>query len=296
MSSPLLIILIVAAGFVLKKIGLVKKELADSLMNLVFYIFLPATIFSSLTGMRLQAELAILPICGALIALFSYAFAYLSSKAIKMDRGTTGTFILASGAMNQALFTYPFFLIYYGPVGLGYAAFFDLGQAILALSFAYYIASCYGNGCNTFDPLRNTLRFPAIWALAVALLMNYLQLTYLVAPISPIIDALNNATTPLIMLSLGIFIEPRISKALPTAAVLLIRFVVSLAFAFLLVQVLDLPELQRNVVLISSAAPPAMLTLIYSSKEKLDIEYAADLISVSLIVGLIYIPLLFTIL
>jgi predicted permease len=126
--------------------------------------------------------------------------------------------------------------------------------------------------------------------------MNYMQLTYLVAPISPIIEALNNATTPLIMLSLGIFIEPKIRKVLPTAAVLLIRFVVSLAFAFLLVQVLDLPELQRNVVLISSAAPPAMLTLIYATKEKLDIEYATDLLSVSMILGLIYIPLLFTIL
>ncbi|MCK4492176.1 MAG: hypothetical protein KAU03_06105, partial [Candidatus Altiarchaeales archaeon] len=58
----------------------------------------------------------------------------------------------------------------------------------------------------------------------------------------------------------------------------------------------NLEGLERITVLIASAAPPAMITLVYCGQEKLDVEFTAALISVCIIMGLMYTPILFTLL
>lgn len=290
------VLLVVVLGFILKRLGILKKEMADILLNIIFYIFLPAMLYYSLTRIEIKQGLFILPFCGLLIALFSYVFAGIIKGYMRMEKTTEGSFIMMAGAMNQALFTYPFFLIYYGVEGLSYAAFFDLGQAVLALTLAYYIASCYSGQCDSRESIKNVIQFPSIWALGIALALNYFQLTSVLAPIEPMIALMHDITSPLIMLSLGVFIEPQIKKPKPMVIVLLIRFVFSLMFALLLTQLLGLSGIERKVVLIASAAPPAMVTLIYSSMKKLDTEYTAATISAAIIIGLAYTPLLFSVL
>ena len=140
------------------------------------------------------------------------------------------------------------------------------------------------------------LRFPVLWAFFCALLINYLELTSLIRPVFPLVEMLHNCTVPLIMISLGIFMEPQIRKGRAMIGVIFTRFVVALLFAFLLVFVFKLEGLVRITVLIASAAPPAMITLVYSVEEKLDVEFATALLSISIAWGLVYIPLLFALL
>ncbi|MBN2014010.1 MAG: AEC family transporter [Candidatus Altiarchaeota archaeon] len=295
--SNLTVVFLVVLGYILKRGGVVRKEFADSMIKLVFYVFLPATLFYSLTQLELESKLLILPLSGFFVALCCYIFAYLIRKPFHMDRKTEGSFIITSGAMNQALFIYPFFLVYKGAEGLGYAAFYDFGQALLSLTLGYYIATRYGRGVSGVKKtLENMLRFPPLLALVFALTVNYLGLYPVIKPAEAFIIMLHNCTTPLIMLSLGIFLEPRISKPAPMLGVIFNRFIFSLCAAAFFVFLFQLSGLEKTTVLIASAAPPAMLTLVYSVEEKLDTEFTANLISTTILIGLLYIPLLFTIL
>ncbi len=295
--SSLLVILLVFIGYLLKKLRLVRKGLADSMILLVFYVFLPATLFYSLVRLELKSELVILPLSGFLVALSCYAFGYLIKGIFRMEGKTEGSFLIACGAMNQGLFSYPFFLLYLGTEGLGYVAFYDIGQAFLALTLGYYIAVKYGSGSIQIRYLlKNLLSFPTMWAFAFALLVNYLGFYPSIEAAIPLIELLHNCTTPLILLSLGIFLEPEIKKPDAMLGVIFTRFVFSLGVAFLLTHILDLNGLEEITVLIASTAPPAMLILVYAVKEKLDVDFTSRLLSISICIGILYMPLLFTLL
>lgn len=298
-SDKIFPLLLVILGYILKKAHVVKKEIADSLIKVVFYVFLPATIFYSIVQLPLKSTLIILPVAGFSVALLCYLFGFLIKDFLGMGKKTQGSFLIACGAMNQGMFTYPFFLMYLGTTGLSYVAFYDVGQAFLALTLGYYIAVRHGSCSQSADLRKLTgkiLAFPPLWAFSSALSVNYLRLYQLTQLASPLIEILHNCTVPLIMLSLGIFLEPRIKEGRAMLAVIFTRFILSLFIACLIVSVFNLEGLERITVLIASAAPPAMITLVYCGQEKLDVEFTAALISVCIIIGLIYTPLLFTLL
>ena len=299
MENAIFVVILVLMGFLLKRLGIFKRSDANLFIRIVFYIFLPATLFHSLIKLDLKFDLIILPLSASFIALMCYGFAYLIKKFFSMDRREEGIFLIASGAMNQGLFSYPFFLIYLGTKGLSYVAFYDLGQAILALTLGYCIATKYGGRSKSYsEVLRNVLAFPPLIAFMSAIFVNLFGISKFLGAMIPFIEMLHNCTTPLIMLSLGIFLEfENLSINLkPIFGVLFIRFVFSLGVALLLVNLLNLGYMEKITILIASSVPSAMLTLVYAVEEELDVEFTTLLLSIGICIGLIYIPILFSIL
>lgn len=294
--SPLILVIL---GYLLKRVHIVEQEIANSLIRLVFYVFLPATLFYSISGLELKSTMLILPIAGFLVALLCYLFGFFIKDYLSIERKTQGSFLIACGATNQGMFAYPFFFMYLGTKGLSYVAFYDIGQAILCLTLGYYIAIKFGSVSSGFKSelrrsINNMLTFPVLWAFSLSLLMNYLRLYPSIQPVFPLIEILHNCTVPLIMLSLGIFLELRIKESKAMLSAIFTRFVLGFLFAFLLVSILNLQGLERITLLIASAVPPAMITLVYSVEERLDVEFTVALLSVCICIGLIYTPLLFT--
>ncbi len=295
--NTLFILLLVILGYFLKKVDIIEKKAADSLIDIVFYIFLPATLFYSLINLELKPELLLLPLSGFSVALICYGFGFLIANWLKLEQKTEGIFLVSCGAMNQALFVYPFFLIYLGTKGLAYAAFYDIGQASLSLTLGYYIAIKYGrNSGSVRKVITHLMNFPPLWGFVIGLSANYFNIYPFISSIIPFIEILHNCTTPLIMLSLGIFLEPKIEKLNAMLAVIFTRFLFSIGIAYLLALILSLHGMERLTVLIASATPPAMLVLVYSVKEHLDTEFTAALLSICICIGLIYTPFLFSIL
>jgi predicted permease len=214
-----------------------------------------------------------------------------------MGRQTTGSFLIACGSTNQGLFSYPFFLLYLGTQGLSYVAFYDAGQIILIFTLGYYFAIKYGERkASLGHVLRKMVSSPVLWAFALALGINVSGLTPLINPVDPLISMLSNSTIPLVMIALGIFVEPRIKHAKAMAGALFVRFGFALFAAYLIAAALNLQGPERLTALIASTVPPAMFTLVYSVEEKLDVEYASALLSVCVAIGLLYTPLLFSLL
>jgi predicted permease len=68
--------------------------------------------------------------------------------------------------------------------------------------------------------------------------------------------------------------------------------VFGLMLGFILVKLFDLEGLSKAVVLLGAAAPVGYNTLTFSSMENLDKEFAANLVSFSILTGIIFIPIL----
>jgi predicted permease len=285
------IVLIFALGFVLKKINFLKREHGDLFLKLVFYVSFPALIIISITRIKISSDFIYLPVIAVLIIIITFFVSYFIAKLLHLKRASFGVFLIATMIMNIG-FSLPFFIAAYGEEGLARASLFDLGNGLLTVTFVYYFACKYGTGKNDAKTLIKKFALsPPIWALIIAFILNLSNVSLSSIP-SEFFQTIGNLTIPLIMLSLGIYFTPKIIKIAPVLSAIAIRMFFGLLLGFIFVKIFNIEGLTRTIILICSAAPIGYNTLTFSSMQNLDKEYAASIVSISIIIGIIFIPLL----
>ncbi len=289
------VILIFVLGYLLKRINLLSKDNGDLFLKLVFYISLPALILLSITNIQLTLDFIYLPIIAILIILVTYGIAFFIGKLFNLGKTSFGVFLVGSLIMNTG-FTLPFFIAAYGEEGLARASLFDFGNGLLTFTFIFYLACKYGdNKRDSKTMIKKFLYSIPLWALMSAILLNLMNIQIPNLGIN-FFQLLGNMTIPLIMLSLGIYFSPKIVKLSALSSVIFIRMFVGLLLGFLFVYLFNLEGLNKIIVLISASAPVGYNTLTFASMEKLDKEFAASIVSYSILIGIIFIPLLISLL
>ncbi len=289
------IIFIFILGYILKKIRFLKKEDGDLFLKVVFYISLPALIIISISGSRLNFQFAYLPLIATVIIFTTFGLSLLIGRLLSLSRPVMGTFLIGAMIMNTS-FNLPFVLAAYGEQGIAVLSMFDLGNIIIVLSFVYYIACRYSESrCSSKIVLQKFLLFPPIWGLLIGILLSLAQMQ-LPQFIAGFLDLMGGLTVPLIMLTLGIYFELKISHPKTLLIGLLLRFGLGFALAFLAIKLFKLNGLSEKIVLLEGLAPAGYNTLIFSVQEKLDVNFAAEFVSVSILIGLVLIPVVLFIL
>lgn len=289
------IILIFILGYILKGIKLFKKEDGTLFLKVVFYIAQPALIILSITNIKLVLDFIYLPLIAVLVIIITFILSFFIGKLLQLKQTTLGVFLIGSMIMNIG-FTLPFIIAAYGEEGIARISLFDFGNALLVFTFVYYFACKYGsNEKNSAGMVKKFILSPPIWALIIAIILN---LTSLQLPnsINNFLQIIANLTIPLIMLSLGIYFTPKLINPIPLSLVIIIRMFFGLLLGFFFVKLFNLDGLTRLIVLIGSAAPVGYNTLTFSSLENLDTEFAASLVSIAILIGIIFLPILIYIL
>lgn len=285
------VILTFAVGYVLKRVGILTKEDGDLFLRLVFYVALPSLIVVSVAAINLETNLLYLPLAAGLIILATSAIAFWIGRLLQLFPPTFGSFLLGSAIMNTG-FLLPFFIAAYGEEGLARMSLFDFGNGLLVYTFLYYIACKFGtNGSGPNVMARKFLASPPIWALLVAIALN---MTNFQMPLfaSTFFQSVGGITLPLIMLSLGIYFSPKLVKPAPMFFAVFIRMILGFALGLVVVKLFHLEGLNRIVVLLGAAAPAGYNTLTFSSLEHLDKEFAASIVSFSILLGILIAPAL----
>ncbi|MCD4795999.1 MAG: AEC family transporter [Candidatus Cloacimonetes bacterium] len=284
------IILIFFLGYFLKKVHLFKKEAGEILLKVVFYVSMPALVFRSVSQIQLSFEFIYLPLIAASVFFCTYFIALCIGKKLKLSPQTLGTFLLGSMIMNTG-FSLPFIYSAFGDDGVASVAIFDFGNAFLVFTFGYYIAMKYGKIKDSRIEIKKLFLLPPIWGLILGLIFNLAGI-----PVPEIADNffqnVGIITIPLIMLSIGIFFSPKVKNIDRLLTVIFIRTGIGLASGFVLAAIFDLQGFIRAIVIICCGAPVGYNTLVFSSLESLDKEFAANLVSISILCGIIYIPVL----
>lgn len=281
------VISIFIVGYILRRINLFRKEDGDLFLKVVFYIAAPCFILLSVSKITLDWKLIFLPVIPIVNVIIVYFISMFFAKKFNFQAGTFGVFLVASMIMNTG-FTLPFFIAVYGNDGLARISFFDMGTACIVYSFAYYIACKYGSNPRQVL-VKKILVSPPLWALLIAIFLN---VSHYSLPAVDFFQALGNLTSPLIMLALGIYFDFKFIKPAPLATILILRMGIGLLLGIIFVKLLNLEGLNKIVVLVGSSAPVGYNTVVFSSLEQLDKEFAVSVVSISILLGLITVPLL----
>ncbi len=284
-------IIVFFIGYLLKNLNILKREDGDLLLKLVFYVAAPSLILTSLSTVELNSNLFLLVLAGPFIVLSTYGISLLVLRILKLNQQQKGVFLIASMIMNTG-FLIPFVLATFDQTAIAMFLFFDAIGGIFAYTFIYSVAINHGTGIKNVKHIRQKLLLsPSIWAVVIALLMNIVNLSF-----PPFIQSTLTLTggllSPLIMLSLGIYFTVKVFKLRCSLFAVALRMFVGLSLGLLFCYVFQLDGAIRTVILFASAAPVGFNTLTFSSLEHLDKEFAASIISLSLLIALLFIPLL----
>ncbi len=291
LSQALPVLLLILVGVLVRLSGLVDRSTRQVLTRLVYYVTIPAAIFTSISRSELSLALAGLPVIGFVVPCVLAGIMYLATRDLADQPQRRG--VLLVGMVVLAVFAYPFFEVYYGIQGLVYVALFDVGNALFAGTVAMWLAEHYGanraqrSGVNWRKIVSSPLLIAAAAGVAVALLDLPLQ-----GPVWDALVLLRTANTPLAMIAVGVFLEPKTSHIGLIARYVGIRMALGGVLALVLALVFRLDGLGVVTACVGSAMPAGTTALVYAGNEGLDTEFAASLISSTLIVGVAVISLL----
>lgn len=284
--------LLFGLGYCLKKTGFLTKEIAGFFLKFAMYVALPCLIIPRVSTLPLSWNYAYLPLIAILILLSNFFVFFLVSRIFHFSRKKQGVFLISSMIMNLS-FVLPFYLAKAGEELLPIYVFFNVGHDILLYTFVYFIGSLHGSN-KTYhlvsQGIKKIIALPPFWALILGLVLN-LTATSVPSFVSSTLTMLGALLVPLVLLALGAYFEWRMEKPLQIFPVIFLRMALGGLLAVFFVWLFSLEGASRLIVLLGGIAPLGFNTLVFSSLENLDTEYAAQLVSMSLLLGLVILPL-----
>lgn len=279
--------IVIFIGYV---IGRVARWNMSPLVDLIFYIGMPALAFTSMISKQ--------------IVLLDAVRIWASAFIIMAGTGLVGWIVFRiAGKKHSGLFLpiiiinavnipFPIMSLAYGSAGLLAATLFYIPVTLVSFTVGIMILSKK----NWKEGIKETLKVPAIYGAVAGLAVNLLHVTVPTLILSPL-DVIGSMVIPLVLLTLGFRLSTvRISSFPTTAAASGIRIGVGLLTGILSVSILGLSGISRSVVILDSAMPSAVNTSILAMKYNNEAELVASVVFVTTIVSLLTIPLLLVLL
>lgn len=282
-------------GLLLRQQGLANRDHADFLLRFVFFVALPLLILRSVSGITFTTDKAMLPLLNIGVNLGCLACTLLAGRVLKLERKQLGTMLVCTTIVNNS-FMFPFVLAVHGQEGFADAILWDFGNAIMMATFVYALAFRYGGETQQgWAMLLRVLKSPLVWSLVVSVVLAVTR-TPLPPRLLQVINPLADMMAPLILIALGILTSLRISQPLNTLVTIGIRMVFGLFCGILLATLVGLEGTTFKVVALCAGAPIGFNALTLCSMTKLDTELGASSVSLSIVAGLLWIPVLILVL
>lgn len=284
------LILLFLAGFGGRRLGWLTPAHGGRMLNLVMTVGLPALFIADVSRLPLTAELFALPAIAIAVMLVSLAVAFLLARGWHLERAALGAFLICAMSINNG-FLFPFVIAGWGREAFAQLALFDLGHAFMQCTLVYGVAAALGgHAAGPAAIARRVISFPPLWGLAIALAMN-LSGIRLPDAFADVLGGVGRAILLLVILALGILFDTRIARSRLVPTMLFLRIGLGLALGWLAATVLGLEGLTRSVVILGCAAPIGFNVVVIANREHLDRELAASAASLSVALGLVYVPL-----
>lgn len=287
------ILLLIGVGVLVRVSGLVNQKEGLVLTRVVYYVTIPAAIIVSIAGAQLTLAKVWLPVISLVVPCMLAGIMYLTTRRLLHQPELRG--VLLVGMVVLAIFAYPFFELFYGPEGLANMAIYDVGNAIYAGPVALTLAQRFGS--RRTAPLQRSAAWkrvaasPLLWAAVLGLAASLLQIE-IRGVVGNTLQRLANANSPLAMVSVGLFLRPRRGHLGLVAQFVGLRMVLGGLLGWLMGTVVGLGGLDMITAIVGSSLPAGTTALIYAGNEGLDTEFAASMISFTVIIGAVVINVL----
>lgn len=285
------IFLLILVGQILKRLGIVKNEEASLFLRLVFYVAMPALVLSNIPYINISTDLLYLPVIPFILAIVLFAINRAISVRLKLSKKTLGVFIISSLILNTA-FVLPFISIIYGDKAVSQLLILDVGNAVVVFVFAYQQACKYGgNNVSTKELAGKFLKAVPLWAILIALVMNFANIQFY-PPLFSFLKMTGDITIPLLLISVGVFFEPKLSYIKLSSIAIFIRMGLGLLSGIAIATAFGLENDIFKIAVIGCSTPIGYNVLTFSSIENLDKKFAANLVSSSILFAFLFVPVL----
>lgn len=269
---------------------------ARTLSRFAYFILTPAFVFHVLSQTKIEAGLA-----GRMIGFISLVYlgsiliAFVVARLLRRPAKMTAAYVMIAAFGNVGNFGLPIIQFAEGPEALGASIVYFLANLVLA--FVVCVAAANFSRGFSLSMAAQVLRTPALIALVPALLVNGLGLQIPLVVSRPL-ELLSNALIPTMLVVLGAQLAaaglPRIGMDLLVSSA--IRLISGPALAFPLAGWFGLGGIERNVGILQSSMPTAVLVSIIAMENDLLPEFVtttvlfnnlASMISLAIVLALL---------
>ncbi len=256
------IFLIIGSGVVFERF---KKPDFKSVSDLTLFFFTPCLIFAGL----MKGGAAVVDFLPGAVAfmvaltLIFWGLALACGRLLKLDSQRQSAFSLTTIMMNTGNYGLPLVLFAYGPEGLSYAVMVMVLFTFPLGTLAIYIASRGRD--RPAKALLAMFKVPLFHAIILAAIWRGFALP-LPEIIFKAIDIVGQAAIPGLLILLGMQLgRTRFQGELPAISVSsFLRLVLSPIIAILLCRLLGIQGLPRNVLILQTSTPAAVIPLLYA--------------------------------
>jgi len=299
----LLSVLIVSIGYTFKKINILKETDGETIARIIFNITLPAVIFKFATTIQFDLTLILLPLVGIAFGFLIAFIAYLLFR--KEPSRLKGAMIISTMGFSVGNFFFPLVEGIWGPLGMQYITFFDLGNAFTLFVTCYLISTISSPKIQEESikieykfMFKRVVRSGPLLSYFVALIFNF---SGIIIPsfISDLIDIIAQANTALAWLLLGIFLHFKFKRNewLSIIKVLILRYSIGLLiglclFFFLPQNVFN--HYFRIIICLSLILPLGLSVITFSVENGHDQRFVSMIANLTILIsfGLIWILIL----
>jgi predicted permease len=288
LQNVLAMFLIMMASYVL-----IKKEPfpVEVVNNLVFHFFLPVTTFYSIARLQQTSagELLLLTTSGFGTLCATYLVALLIARMCSLKDQFRKTFLLGASYGNHIFLGVPICYAFLGDGGTVPALFFALGGYLFLYGVGIYIMTGRATPAAIF-------KNPLILSMIVGIFFAVLRIP-LPTLLSHTFSLMNTATFPLSMVVVGGGLRLRFfvdsTRMMHTVCAAGIKLLISPLIAWGICLALGMTRDQREICVLQSAMPTAVLVTIFSVKYDADPVFSNAIVSLTTLAGMATIPVLF---
>ena len=219
----IIIILLIALGYLLKRINFIKSADSQVLSTLVLNVTLPSLVIVNLNSANLDLSFSILQIMMLIYGILSKVIMVALFR--KYDNHVKGSVGMMAASLNIGLFAYPLVETIWPENGMIYFGMADIGGAIIMFGVTYFVGSYYSEGSDQFNFKFLGKKLIYSIPLVTYIVMFILNMANIHLPKASIdfFTIISKANMPLSMILLGIMLSFRIEKQfLPIAVKYLI--------------------------------------------------------------------------
>jgi malate permease and related proteins len=291
----LYIIIIIAFGYLLKRLNILHEKDGEVISKIIFKITLPALVLVTFDSVKIETSLIVLP---AIVLVYGIITACLGLFVFKNEeRELKGSLLMLSSGFNVGLFAFPLVYAIWGIEGLTYFSMFDVGSSFVVFGICFIFASYFSEEGLKLNPVEILKKLGKSIPLMTYLIASILNLIHIQLPdtIINVASKISGANMPLSLLLLGLFLNFKFDKQYikPMMKFLAFRYGLGLIVGLVLYFILPFDIMFRNTILIGLLLPVAASALTFAVEFKYSTDSTRFIATMSNITILVSIVILY---
>lgn len=283
------LLFLIVFGYVIRKLGILNRQLNKGLSDLLLYVTLP---FSIITSFNFPFSRTLLAngIIVLLISMAIHLFAIFISKLLYFKYASATNQVLRAATVfsNCGFMGFPILEAVYGTQGVFYGSFYVLIFQVLIWTV----------GVGIFTGKQNTTTWRQVLNPAViAIITGFTLFVFSIKLPEPLFNALvmvGSMTTPISMLIIGsLLFEIKLSEVFSGFSIFyvtIMRLIILPLFAVSCLLFLGVKGITLGVPVLATAMPAAALIVVFAEKHGADAVLASRAVFLSTILSIITIP------